>query len=174
MLHKREEERPRWRRVQKRAPASIVVRTYSLTLPWGEERSDPHLHHHEGLPSLSPVLVPAEQALRGLRGAAERSGWSVPTPLTQSTARTALARLYRAVTGAGLAWKNPHVSGSPSGVVALEWWSHPRDLTLFVEGKSAAVVRSWGTSVADEMADDTLNLDDTRAMVALWRWLDVR
>lgn len=120
-----------------------------------------------------PVASPAEEALRGLRGAAERAGWRVPTPLTQSTARTVLAQLLRVVERAGLHWKHPHISGGPSGTVAIEWWSRPRDLTLYIDGESIRLVRSWGTSIAHEMSDGTLDPNDAVALLNLWRWLEL-
>lgn len=125
---------------------------------------------------VSPPPPPADlraayEAIRELRASAEHAGWDVPMPLTQATARATLARLHESG-HAGVRWRTPHVSSSPTGVIALEWWNRPRDLTIYAEGSSVCFVRSWGTSIAHEMDDADLNLDDAAGLAALWDWLE--
>jgi hypothetical protein len=123
--------------------------------------------------SLETPFLTEEMALGGLVDAADLEGWEAPSTQTEATVSTLLHHLRRTVEEAGFVWRDAHASSGPTGVVALEWWNAPRDLTFYVESDSVGVVKSWGSSVSDEMSDETLHPDDGAGLLRLWRWLEM-
>jgi len=66
-------------------------------------------------------------------------------------------------------WSPPHVTSSPTGEIVLEWWKDPRKLTIYVSDDTVDYVRSWGTSISNDMAEGTAST--TEQALAIWNWL---
>ncbi|HVZ86058.1 MAG TPA: hypothetical protein VHG72_03770 [Polyangia bacterium] len=66
-------------------------------------------------------------------------------------------------------WSLPHVSSSPDGEIVLEWWRDPRKLTVYISDGGAEFIRSWGSSIRNDMAEGTAN--SVGEALTIWNWL---
>lgn len=91
-----------------------------------------------------------------------------PASAVISQARKWLRVLRDTLSKQRLPWIDPHVASNPSEVV-FEWRIKEKGLTVYVSETSVEFIRSWGTSITEEMDDGVVETKE--AMLIVWAWL---
>ena len=123
---------------------------------------------HECVLALSHALTAGQETAKLFADVRENAGASSFEPPSYSAIARA-ADWVRNLERSTSEWNPPHVSSSPGGEIVLEWWRDPRKLTVYISDSGTEFVKSWGTSVRDEMAEGTAT--SVEEAQAIWNWL---
>ena len=110
-----------------------------------------------------------QEAILGTIEDAQQAGWTVPSGETLIRAMRWTVSAAQGLSAAGLAWRDPHVSATPSGEILLEWEVRQRTLVVAHADSGPTYMRAWGPSATTDMDDGSLG--DVGQFVGLWRWL---
>jgi len=92
-----------------------------------------------------------------------------PSDKTIDRGRGWLRRLAGLLAAFDPGWIAPNVSAGADGELVLEWWNGQRKVTVYLDEEETEYVRSWGTSIEDDMDDGTVA--DPSRMANIWNWL---
>lgn len=94
---------------------------------------------------------------------------AAPDPSAIEQAKRWIASMHRDTKSVGLPWENPHVSASEDGDVSFEWWQGQKKLTVYVSATTTLLLKVWGLSITNQMAEGVAETIDERQ--SAWSWL---
>lgn len=90
---------------------------------------------------------------------------AAPDPSAIEQAKRWIASMHRDTKAVGLPWVDPHVSASEDGDVSFEWWQGQKKLTVYVSATTTLLLKVWGLSITNQMAEGVAETIDERQSV---------
>ncbi len=91
-----------------------------------------------------------------------------PSLTTIRTAQTELIALARLAERERTRWIAPHISATPFGDIAFEWWSDNKQLSIYVSEGEAEYIQTWKDGDSVRMVDGDATSEEKKR--EFWSW----